>query len=145
MVDVDGMGRAFPELQMVTFTIGGIKATPMALVDEKGNSCIFETITNKWTGELARSVTMSCGASVSVSLYPMSGKQMKEFGVHGIVTRSRSGNFEPSSAPSNPPINTAAPLIKGPVTMCSPDASLRAKSRLILCAVNAFSCANYAC
>ena len=64
-------------------------ATPMALVDEKGNSCIFETITNKWTEELARSVTMSCGASVSVSLYPMSGKQMKEFGVHGIVTRSQ--------------------------------------------------------
>ena len=58
-------------------------------VDEKGNSCIFETITNKWTEELARSVTMSCGASVSVSLYPMSGKQMKEFGVHGIVTRSQ--------------------------------------------------------
>ena len=89
MVDVDGMGRAFPELQMVTFTIGGMKATPMALVDEKGNSCIFETITNKWTEELARAVTMSCGASVSVSLYPMSGKQMKEFGVRGIVTRSQ--------------------------------------------------------
>ena len=31
MVDCDGMGRAFPELQMVTFTIGGVKATPMAL------------------------------------------------------------------------------------------------------------------
>ena len=88
MVDVDGMGRAFPELQMVTFTIGGIKATPMALVDEKGNSCIFETITNKWTEELARAVTMSCGGSVSVSLYPMTGKQMKDFGVLGIVTRS---------------------------------------------------------
>ena len=88
MVDVDGMGRAFPELQMVTFTIGGIKATPMALVDEKGNSCIFETITNKWTEELARAVTMSCGGSVSVSLYPMTGKQMKDFGVRGIVTRS---------------------------------------------------------
>lgn len=88
MVDVDGMGRAFPELQMVTFTIGGVKSTPMALVDEKGNSCIFETITNKWTEELARSVTMSCGGSVSVSLYPMSGKQMKEFGVRGIVTKS---------------------------------------------------------
>ena len=88
LVDVDGMGRAFPELQMVTFTIGGMKATPMALTDEKGNSCIFETITNKWTEELARAVTMSCGASVSVSLYPMSGKQMKEYGVRGIVTRS---------------------------------------------------------
>ena len=89
LVDVDGMGRAFPELQMVTFTIGGISATPMALTDEKGNSVIFETITNKWTEELARSVTMSCGGSVSVSLYPMSGAQMKEYGVRGIVTRSQ--------------------------------------------------------
>ena len=37
LVDCDGMGRAFPELQMVTFTIGGGSATPMAMVDEKGN------------------------------------------------------------------------------------------------------------
>lgn len=88
MVDVDGMGRAFPELQMVTFTIGGISATPMALTDEKGNNVIFRTITNKWTEELARAVTMACGGAVSVSLYPMSGKQMKDYGVHGIVTRS---------------------------------------------------------
>lgn len=89
LVDVDGMGRAFPELQMVTFTIGGGCSTPMALVDEKGNSCIFRTISNKWTEELARSVTMSCGGSVSVSLYPMEGAFMKQYGVKGIVTRSQ--------------------------------------------------------
>ena len=89
LVDVDGMGRAFPELQMVTFTIGGMSATPMALTDEKGNSVIFNTVTNKWTEELARAVTMSCGGSVSVSLYPMTGAQMKEYGVKGIVTRSQ--------------------------------------------------------
>ena len=41
LVDADGMGRAFPELQMVTFTMGGVSATPMALVDEKGNSAIL--------------------------------------------------------------------------------------------------------
>lgn len=89
LVDCDGMGRAFPELQMVTFTIGGGSATPMALVDEKGNSSIFRTITNKWTEELARAVTMACGGSVSVSLYAMEGAFMKEYGVHGIVTRSQ--------------------------------------------------------
>ena len=88
-VDCDGMGRAFPELQMVTFTIGGMSATPMALTDEKGNSVIFETITNKWTEELARAVTMSCGGSVSVSLYPMTGAQMKAYSVKNIVTRSQ--------------------------------------------------------
>lgn len=89
LVDVDGMGRAFPELQMVTFTIGGGSATPMALVDEKGNSCIFDTVTNKWTEDLARAVTMACGGSVSVSLYAMEGAFMKKYGVHGIVTRSQ--------------------------------------------------------
>lgn len=88
LVDCDGMGRAFPELQMVTFTMGGISASPMALADEKGNSVILETISNKWTEELARSVTMSCGGSVSVSLYAMRGKQMKEYSVKNIVTLS---------------------------------------------------------
>ena len=88
MVDADGMGRAFPELQMVTFTIGGMRATPMALTDEKGNSVIFDTITNQWTEELARAVTMSCGGSVSVCLYSMSGKQLKQYAVKNIITRS---------------------------------------------------------
>lgn len=88
LIDVDGMGRAFPELQMVTFTIGGIQATPMALTDEKGNVCIFKTITNKWAEELARSVTMSCGGSVCVSLYSMDGATMKKYGIKSIMTRS---------------------------------------------------------
>lgn len=35
MVDCDGMGRAFPELQMVTFHLDRISATPMAITDEK--------------------------------------------------------------------------------------------------------------
>ena len=75
LVDCDGMGRAFPELQMVTFTIGGGSATPMALVDEKGNSCIFRT--------------MACGGSVSVSLFSMEGAFLKQYAVKGIVTRSQ--------------------------------------------------------
>ena len=37
---------------------------------------------------MARAVTMACGGSVSVSLYAMEGKFMKEYGVRGIITRS---------------------------------------------------------
>jgi DUF917 family protein len=88
LADADGMGRAFPELQMVTFTIGGVSATPMALTDEKGNSTIFKTITNKWTEDLARAVTMVSGGSVSISLYCMDGATLKKYGVRNIVTRS---------------------------------------------------------
>ena len=89
LVDVDGMGRAFPELQMVTFTIGGVSATPMALTDEKGNSTIIKTITNKWTEDIARAITMTCGGSVSVALYILDGKTLKQFGIRDIVTRSQ--------------------------------------------------------
>ena len=34
IVDCDGMGRAFPELQMTTFNLGGVSSTPMAITDE---------------------------------------------------------------------------------------------------------------
>lgn len=88
LVDVDAMGRAFPELQMVTFTLAEIEASPMCLTDEKGNSCIINTITNKWTEEIARSITMACGGSVSVILYPVTGKKLKKYGIRNIVTKS---------------------------------------------------------
>ena len=47
LVDADGMGRAFPEIQMLTPTLYGISATPMAMADEKGNSLIINTINNR--------------------------------------------------------------------------------------------------
>src|SRR5579859_1958034 len=37
LLDIDGMGRAFPEIQMVTHTLYGITATPFTIADEKGN------------------------------------------------------------------------------------------------------------
>ena len=72
---------------MVTFNLDGIPATPMAITDEKGNIGIFETIDNKWTERLARAATVEMGAS-AVSLYPATGAQIKQSGVHHIVTLS---------------------------------------------------------
>jgi DUF917 family protein len=78
LVDADGMGRAFPEIQMVTCTIHGVSATPMSLADEKGNSAIINTINNRWTETFARSITVDMGAMAMIALYAMSGKQAKE-------------------------------------------------------------------
>jgi DUF917 family protein len=89
LIDADGMGRAFPELQMVTFTIGGVSATPLALTDEKGNSMMLKTISNKWTEDMARVICMACGGSVSVALYIMDGKTLKSFAVKDIVSRTQ--------------------------------------------------------
>src|SRR3954453_2104780 len=68
VVDADGMGRAFPEVQMVTATIYGISATPMALADEKGNRVLLDrTVDNRWTERLARSITVDMGSPAALA------------------------------------------------------------------------------
>ncbi|EQB34649.1 MULTISPECIES: DUF917 domain-containing protein [Virgibacillus] len=85
VIDADGMGRAFPELQMVTFFLEGISATPMVLADEKGNSSLLQTVNNVWAERIARSATVEMGGSVMLSIYPMEGKQVKQSAIHQIL------------------------------------------------------------
>lgn len=86
LVDADGMGRAFPELQMGIPAINGASATPMAIADEKGNAAVLTTISNKWTETLARSLTIDMGCSALVALYVLTGKQTKEWAVLGSLS-----------------------------------------------------------
>ncbi len=87
LVDGDGMGRAFPELQMVLPTLAQVAATPMSIVDEKGNRGIFDTIDNPWAERLARVATVELGCSVIVSLYAMTGTQVRQSFVPGTLSR----------------------------------------------------------
>lgn len=86
LVDADLMGRAFPEIQMVTATLYGISATPMSIADEKGNSCIINTIDNRWTETFARTLTIDMGCSAFIGLFVMTGKQVKEAAVAGTIS-----------------------------------------------------------
>lgn len=87
LVDGDGMGRAFPELQMVLPTLAGIPATPMSLVDEKGNRGVFDTVDNHWAERLARTVTVEMGSSIFVSLYAMDAAQVRAAFMPGTLSR----------------------------------------------------------
>ena len=86
IVDADAMGRAFPELQMVTLTLGGMGATPMAMVDDKGNGATFDTISNQWTEKLARALTIEMGGSAMVSLYPVLAGPSRDYLIEGSLT-----------------------------------------------------------
>ncbi len=86
MVDCDGMGRAFPEIPMVTHTLYGISATPFAMADERGNSVILETIDNHWTERFARTVTVDMGATALIACYSTTGKQLKEAAIPATIT-----------------------------------------------------------
>jgi DUF917 family protein len=87
LVDADMMGRAYPELQMCTPTMYGVTATPMAIADEKGNSAILNTISNRWTETFARTVTVDMGCSAMIALYAMSGEQVKKACVLRTITK----------------------------------------------------------
>jgi DUF917 family protein len=87
LVDGDGMGRAFPELQMVLPTLAGVAATPMSIVDEKGNRGVLDTLDNAWAERLARTATVEMGCSTIVSLYAMSGTQVRDSYVPDTLSR----------------------------------------------------------
>lgn len=88
LIDCDGMGRAFPELQMTTFHLGGKTISPTAITDEKGNIGLLETADNQWMERLTRVMTVEMGGSAQVSLYPSTGKDLKRYGIQNIVTLS---------------------------------------------------------
>lgn len=86
LVDGDSMGRAFPELQMVTFSLHGISSTPMVMADDKGNSVVLSTISNSWTERLARSATIDMGGAAMIALYPCDGATAKKAVIRGTIS-----------------------------------------------------------
>ena len=86
LVDADGMGRAFPRLEMVTFTLHDIPVSPITQADEKGNKNVYHTINNEWGETLVGATAIQMGGSCAIGCYPMSGAQVKKAAVHGIVS-----------------------------------------------------------
>ena len=63
VLDGDGMGRAFPEIQMSTFFIYGHDPSPGAIADDKGNVVIFKTVVDMyWLERFARHIAVDMGA-----------------------------------------------------------------------------------
>jgi len=89
VVDGDGMGRAFPEMQMVTFSIYGRPSTPAALADEKGNVVFYRSTASEQDFErLARSTAVAMGGTAGSATAPMSGQFVKTAAVPGTVTQA---------------------------------------------------------
>ena len=88
VVDGDCMGRAYPEIQLVTLTMHGISACPFAIADEHGNSVVLYTIDNFWAERFARSISVDMGAVCAGVAFPITGKQVREAAVLGSVSYS---------------------------------------------------------
>jgi len=86
VIDADGMGRAFPHLEMVTPTLYGGKATPLVMVDEHGNNMLLTCEDNAWVERIARAAVVTSGANTTLALYPMSGAEAKAWLVRGVLS-----------------------------------------------------------
>ncbi|MFT4039467.1 MAG: DUF917 domain-containing protein [Thermomicrobiales bacterium] len=86
VVDGDGMGRAFPELQMDTFSIYGVRPTPGALADPRGHTAIFDGIADPTTLErYARVVTVQMGGAAGYAFPPITAEELRRTAIQGTV------------------------------------------------------------
>jgi DUF917 family protein len=91
VVDGDGMGRAFPELQMTTFFIYGIPPTPSAVCDEKGNTAIIEdAVSATWVERMARAVTIVMGCAPVFAFAPMTAADVRRTAIPGTLSLAKS-------------------------------------------------------
>jgi DUF917 family protein len=89
VVDADGQGRAFPELQMETFAIEGVAGTPMGIADEKGDYARIMTDDYHRMEWIARGITIRFGGTAYFANYPMSGAEVKRASVKHTLSLAR--------------------------------------------------------
>lgn len=74
LVNGDGMGRAFPELQMITYLIYGGAPAPAAIADERGNHVIIAQVLDAaWLERIARAATIEMGGHAGLATAVMKG------------------------------------------------------------------------
>lgn len=86
LVDADGMGRAFPELQMVLPGLNGIPAAPVAMADDIGDTVTIRAADNTKAERLARAVTIEMGCRAAIALYAMTGSQARVSLINGSLS-----------------------------------------------------------
>jgi DUF917 family protein len=90
VVDGDAMGRAFPELQMNTFSIYGLECTPAAIADVRHDVALFPKLSSTALLErYARVVTVQMGGSVGFAFPLMSGADLKRTAIPRTLTLAR--------------------------------------------------------
>lgn len=86
VVDADGMGRAFPELQMETFNVYGVQASPVTIVSEHGDSVVIEAHSSRMAEWIARGATIRMGGQTSIAMYGMDGRTAKRVSIPGTMS-----------------------------------------------------------
>jgi uncharacterized protein len=87
VVDADAMGRAFPEQQMTSFSIGGLSPAPLAVVDARANEVVVaEAASWRWMERISRAICTELGSVAATCKCPRTGREVKDWAITGTVT-----------------------------------------------------------
>lgn len=89
VVDADTMGRAFPEAQMASFAIAGLKVAPFAIADIRDNEVLItkaETATR--IERIGRKAVVELGSIAGTCTAPRSGAEVKAHAILRSVSRA---------------------------------------------------------
>lgn len=89
VLDADGMGRAFPEMQQVAMEVAGVSSNPCVLTDERGNVLVIETVGGRWIERVVRAVAVEFGARACTTEYVLTVDQARTATVPGTITLAR--------------------------------------------------------
>ncbi len=88
VVDGDGMGRALPEAQMMTFSIAGVSPTPALALDYAGNTATFQTDSTLTYERHIRAMAAAMGGMITTVEHPMTGREVQSCVMDGTVSFS---------------------------------------------------------
>src|SRR5262249_26383048 len=89
VVAADCMGRAFPEAQMTSVAIGGLRPYPCTLYDPRGIEAVVTKVPSwKWMERASRKICVEMGSIASTCKAPRTGREVKDWGIHFTVSKA---------------------------------------------------------
>ncbi|MFK7865513.1 MAG: DUF917 domain-containing protein [Pseudohongiellaceae bacterium] len=85
-IDGDGMGRALPEAQMMTFPIYGVHPTPAVLVDAWGNQAVLYSNDAATFERHVRAMAVTMGGMISSAEHGMTGLQARQAAIPNTIS-----------------------------------------------------------
>jgi uncharacterized protein len=88
LLDADGMGRAFPEMQQQAMHLAGISASPLVLTDGCGDVAVLWATDNYRAERLARRAMSLFGGACAATAYPMTAGRAATAVIKGSISRA---------------------------------------------------------
>ena len=89
VVDADTMGRAYPEAQMTSVAVAGLRCYPLTMADIRDNEIIFPRAASwRWMERISRKVCTEIGSVAATCKAPRTGAEIKQHGVLYSVSKA---------------------------------------------------------